>query len=225
VPAAPLPSSPTIEPDLDEAPVVEAAPLPTISAWLGVGSLWLPSDGLDPFAKDDGLLMFSMGAALSLTRAGALDVAAVAGWDATSTDDHYRGEPTSLGLMRFALGPELRGAIFDRLFWHGRLSPTLARLSVELEETSSSSTLQASRWVWGAEAALGLDVRLADVRVSSTDAIGIFARVEGGYAWSPASQLSLEADGSNAPVRTAPLELADLALAGPSFKASVGAGF
>jgi hypothetical protein len=105
------------------------------------------------------------------------------------------------------------------------LSPTLARLSVELEETSSSSTLQASRWVWGAEAALGLDVRFADARISPTEAVGIFARVEGGYAWSPASQLSLEADGSNAPVRTAPLELADLALAGPSFKVSLGAGF
>jgi hypothetical protein len=219
------PSAPASEPDLDDGPAVEAAALPTLSAWLGVGGVWLPSDGLDPFAKDDGLLMFSAGAALSLTRAEALDVAAVAGWDATSSDEHYRGEPTSLGLMRFALGPELRGSIIDRLFWHGRLSPTLARLSVELEESSSGSTLQASRWVWGAEAAVGLDVRLADVRVSSGDAIGIFARVEGGYAWSPASQLSLEPDGSNAPVRSAPLELGELALAGPSFKASIGAGF
>jgi hypothetical protein len=189
-----------------------------------VANLWLPSDGLDPFSTGDDLLMFSAAAALSLTRAGALDVAAVAGWDATSTEENYRGEPTSLGLMRFALGPELRGAIIDRLLWHGRLSPTLSRLSVELEETSSSSTLQATRWVWGAEATLGLDVRFADVRASSTEAIGIFARVEGGYAWSPASQLSLEA-GSNAPVRTAPLELADLALAGASFKAAIGAGF
>jgi hypothetical protein len=178
--AAPTPSSPTIEPDVDDAPAAPAAPLPKISAWLGVGNLWLPSDGLDPFASGDDLLMFSAGAALSLTRAGAFDVATVAGWDATSIDEHYRGEPTSLGLMRFALGPELRGAILDRLFWHGRLSPTLARLSVELEESSSGSTLQASRWVWGAEAALGLDVRFADVRVSPTEAIGIFARVEGG---------------------------------------------
>lgn len=230
VSAAPLASPPVSaappgEPDFDDGLAVRAAPLPTISAWLGVGSLWLPSAGLDPFAKDDALVMFSAGAALSLTRADALDVAAVAGWDVTGSDEHYRGEATSLGLMRFALGPELRGAIIDRLFWHGRLSPTLARLSVELEESSSGSTLQASRWVWGAEAALGLDFRFADARVSSSEAIGIFARVEGGYAWSPGSELSLQADGSDAPVRTTPLELADLALAGPSFKASIGAGF
>ena len=47
------------------------------------------------------------------------------GWDVTASDERYRGEPTSLGLMRFALGPELRGSIRDRLYWHGRLSPTL----------------------------------------------------------------------------------------------------
>ncbi len=211
--------------ELDDGPPVAAAPLPAVSAWLGFGSLWIPSDGLDPFAADDALLMFSAGAALSLAQAGALDVAAVAGWDVTSSDETYRGEDTSLGLMRFALGPELRGTIIDRLFWHGRLSPTLTRFSAELDESSSGATLGQSRWVWGAEATLGLDFRFADAKASATRAVGIFARVEGGYAWSPSSDLSLEASGSSAPVRTAPLELGELALAGPTFKASVGAGF
>jgi hypothetical protein len=211
--------------DLDEGPSVAAAPLPAISAWLGFGSVWLPSDGLDPFAEDDALLMFSAGAALSLAPAGPLDVAAVAGWDITSTDESYRGEATSLGLMRFALGPELRGSIIDRLFWHGRIAPTLTRLSVELDESSSNATLAQSRWLWGAEAALGLDFRFADARVSAARALGIFARIEAGYAWSTSSKLQLEATGDNAPVRTEPLALGELALAGPTFKASLGAGF
>jgi hypothetical protein len=210
---------------IDDGPPVTAAPLPRLSAWLGVGSLWLPSDGFDAFAKDDALVMFSAGAAVSLTRAEALDVAAVVGWDATGIDASYRGESTSLGLMRLSLGPELRASILDRLIGHARLSPTLTRLSVELEESSSRSTLSSSRWVWGAEAALGLDLRFADARVSTSEAVGLFARVEAGYVWSPGSALSLRADGDDAPVRTAPLELADLALAGPMFKATLGAGF
>jgi hypothetical protein len=226
-PSAPVPpaapEATTVE--LDDGPPVEAAPLPTVSAWLGFGSLWVPSQGLDPFAEDDALLLFSAGAALSLAPAGALDVAAVAGWDITSSDETYRGEPTSLGLMRFALGPELRGTLVDRLFLHGRLSPTLTRLSVELDESSSGATLAQSRWLFGAEAAVGLDFRFAQARASATRAVGIFARVEAGYAWSPSSDLSLEPSGSGAPVRTAPLELGDLALAGPTFKASLGAGF
>jgi hypothetical protein len=223
-PGAPEPA-PGDAVELDDGAPINAAPLPTVSAWLGVGNLWLPSDGLDPFAADDALLLFSAGAALSLAHAGALDVAAVGGWDITSSDEHYRGEPTSLDLMRFAVGPELRGSLLDRLFWHGRLSPTLTRLSVELDESSSGASLSQSRWLWGAEAALGLDFRFADVNTSATSALGIFLRLEGGYAWSPSSELSLEAGASDAPVRSAPLELGALALAGPSFKASVGAGF
>lgn len=227
-PASRVQASTATEPnalELDDGPPVEAAPLPTVSAWLGIGSLWIPSDGLDPFASDDALIMFSAGAALSLAQVGALDVAAVAGWDITSTDESYRGEATSLGLMRFALGPELRGSIIDRLFWHGRVAPTLTRLAVDLDETSSNATLSQSRWLWGAEAAVGLDFRFAQAKASETRAVGIFVRLEGGYAWSASSELSLEASGSGAPVRTSPLELGELALAGPSFKASVGAGF
>ena len=223
VPAPAAPEATTVE--LEDGPPVQAAPLPTVSAWLGFGSLWVPSQGLDPFSEDDALLLFSAGAALSFAQAGALDVAAVAGWDITSSDETHRGEPTSLGLMRFALGPELRGTLVDRLFWHGRLSPTLTRLSVELDESSSGATLEQSRWLFGAEATVGLDFRFAEARASATRAVGIFARVEGGYAWSPSSDLALEPSGSGAPVRTAPLELGDLALAGPTFKASVGAGF
>jgi hypothetical protein len=211
--------------DLDDGPPVLAAPLPAVSAWLGFGSVWIPSDGLDPFAADDALLMFSAGAALSLAQAGALDVAAVAGWDITSSDESYRGEATSLGLMRFALGPELRGSIIDRLFWHGRVAPTLSRLSLELDESSSNATLGQSRWLWGAEAALGLDFRFADARVSAARAVGVFARIEAGYAWSMSSKLELEVSGDGAPVRTEPLVLGELALAGPTFKASLGAGF
>jgi hypothetical protein len=203
---------------------IAAAALPSLGAWLGAGSLWVPSVGLDPFAEDDALVLFTAGVGLALVGDETLGVAAVAGVDLTSTEARLRGDQASLGVLRLALGPELRGSILQRLFWHGRVSPTVTRVSAELED-SSSATLSDTRWVWGAEAALGLDVRFAETRAALPAALGFFLRVEGGYAWSPSSDLSLEAAGSDAPVRTQALELEELSLAGPVFRASVGLGF
>lgn len=217
--------APVVSPLADAArPPAPAATVPRVAAWLGAGSVWLPSEGLDPFAEDDALVMFSAGAAFGLAGDERLGVAAVAGFDATGSEASARGAPSSLGLMRLALGPELRGAIAPRLFWHGRLSPTLTRLSAELEDPNGVS-LAATRWVWGAEATAGLDLRFAEVQTTLPAALGFFVRLEGGYAWSPSTTLTLGADGNGAPVRTQGLELGELALAGPIFRASVGVGF
>jgi hypothetical protein len=200
-----------------------AQPIPGIAAWLGAGSLWLPSAGLDPFAEDDALTTFSAGAGLSLVRAGALDIAAVAGIDVTGSEADYRGEDTSLGLVRLGLGPELRGSWLDRLYWHGRVAPTLTRLSLELEESSSGATLGDSEWLWGAEAALGLELRFAEAASALPHALGFFLRADAGYGWTPSTTLALRAGGA-APVRTQPLGLGEADLSGPFFRAAVGIG-
>lgn len=219
---SPTPRRVAAEPVADVAPQ-PAADLPSLAGWLGGGALWVPSAGLDAFADDDALVLFSAAVALSLAGDERLNVAGVAGLDLTASDSDLRGNESSLGLMRLALGPELRGSILPPLFWHGRVAPTLTRLSVELED-ASSSTLSDSHWVWGAEAALGLDFRLAEVATSAATALGVFARLEGGYAWSPGAELVLSPDGSDAPVRTQPLPIGELSLAGPTFRASVGVG-
>ena len=220
------PSSSSNDPSIDRpaTPPAPAAPIPRVSVWLGFGNLWVPSDGLDPFSEDDALATFNAGAGLSLAQAGALDIAAVVGVDITGSDEHYRGEDTSLGLLRLALGPELRSSLFDRLYWHGRLAPTLTRLSVELDEQSSGATLADAHWLWGAEAALGLDLRFAEASTSLPYAVGFFARVDAGYGWTSSAALELAAD-SGAPVRTQPLELGELALSGPFFRANIGVGY
>ena len=204
--------------------LLPARPIPGIAVWLGVGNLWLPSDGLDPFAEDDALTTFSAGAGVSLAEAGAIDIAAVAGIDITASDADYRREPTSLGLLRLAVGPELRGSWLDRLYWHGRLAPTLTRLSLELEESSSDATLVDSQWLWGAEAAVGLELRFAEAVTDLPHALGFFVRGEAGYGWTPSATLALRGGGS-APVRTQPLDLGEVALSGPFFRAAVGSGF
>lgn len=210
--------------DLHEPVRAPARSLPGIAAWLGVGNLWMPSDGLDPFSEDDALTTFSAGAGLSLAEAGAIDIAAVAGIDITGSEADYRREPTSLGFLRLAIGPELRGSWLDRLYWHGRLAPTLTRLSLELEESSSASTLADSQWLFGAEAAVGLELRFAEAATDLPHALGFFVRGEGGYGWTPSATLELRG-GSSAPVRTQPLELGEIALSGPFFRAAVGIGF
>src|SRR5690606_23996959 len=162
---------------------------------------------------------------LSLAGLGALDVAVAVGVDVTSNDEHYRREPTSLGLLRLALGPELRGSWLDRLYWHGRLAPTLTRVSAELDESSSGVTLADSAWLWGAEAALGLELRFVEASTTLPYALGFFARVDAGYGWSSSAALELAADGGAAPVRTQPLALDELALGGPFLRFDVGVGY
>ena len=220
----PLPPREVDIPDVEPlAP--PAAPIPSVAAWLGINTLWLPSAGFDAFAEDDALTLFDLGAAVAIAGSSDLDVAAVVSWGVAGSSADYRAQQASLDVMRFSAGPELRGSIIDRLYWHGRLSPTATRLAAGLDEASSGATLADTQWAFGLDAALGLDLRFAEASTPLATALGFFVRVEAGYAWSQAVDLELGADGGDAPVRTESLTLPELALGGPSLRASVGAGF
>ena len=222
-PAAELAPQPYVEPAHSEP--LQAASIPRVSAWLGAGALWVPSDGLDVFSEDDALATFGAGAALSVARAGGLDLAAVAAWSMTGSEAVYRTQPASLEVMRLALGPELRASLTERLFWHARVSPTLTRLAAELDESSSSATLSDALWRWGVDAAIGVDLRFIETDAALPEALGFFVRLDAGYAWVQSTRLALAAEDGAAPVRTQDLKLPELALAGPFFSASFGAGF
>ena len=223
--AQPKPLPPrVVEYPADAAPALEAAAIPSIAVWLGINSMWIPSDGFDPYSENDALTLFDLGAALSLAGDDALDVAAVVTWGAASSDADYRTQAAELDVMRFSAGPELRGAIIDRVYWHGRLSPTATRLAAELDESSSSASFADTRWAFGVDAALGLDVRFVEARTALPEALGFFLRVEAGYAFTQSVELELE-PGDAAPVRSEPLALPELALGGPILRASFGAGF
>ena len=209
----------------DAPPAPEAAPIPAVAAWLGINTLWIPSDGFDPFSDDDALTLFDLGAAVSLAGTSVFDVAAVVSWGVASSDADYRTQPAELDVMRFSAGPELRGSIIDRLYWHGRLSPTATRLAASLEESSSRVSLSDSQWAFGVDAAVGLDLRFVETPTPLPNALGFFVRAEAGYGWTQNVDLELEAEGSAAPVRSEALALPELALGGPSLRVSVGAGF
>jgi hypothetical protein len=223
--ASPKPLPPrVVEPFPSDAPPPLAASIPSVAAWLGINTLWIPSDGFDPFSENDALTLFDLGTALSIAGDDALDVAAVVTWGAAASDADYRTQPAELDVMRFSAGAELRGSIVDRVYWHGRLSPTATRVAAELDETSSQASFVDTRWAFGVDAALGLDVRFVEAHTALPEALGFFLRVEAGYAWTQSLELELEPRGG-APVRSEPITLPELALGGPLLRASLGAGF
>jgi len=224
--AQPKPLPPREVDVIDVEPLAPpAAPIPSVAAWLGINTLWIPSSGFDAFSENDALTLFDLGAAVAIAGSSDFDVAAVVSWGVAGSSADYRAQQASLDVMRFSAGPELRGSIIDRLYWHGRLSPTATRLAAGLDEASSGATLADTQWAFGLDTALGLDLRFAEASTPLPTALGFFVRVEAGYAWSQAVDLELGADGGDAPVRTESLTLPELALGGPSLRASVGAGF
>jgi hypothetical protein len=139
----------------------------------------------------------------------------------------YRDQDTDLSLLRLALGPELRLPIGGPLEALGRVAPTLSQVELEMQESSSGARLVASEWQPGADLAVGLSLRLASPPVDSSHErfLGLFLRVEAGYAWSPGLDVELSPAGSDGPVRTEPVSLGTLALSGASLRAAFGVGY
>jgi len=146
--------------------------------------------------------------------------------DFGGTNSSLRGQATDLAVLRLGLGPELRYPLLDRLYVFGRLAPQALRVSTEIEEASSGVHLGENQWAFALDAAIGASVRVAALRPSGADhPFGVFVRLEAGYLWSPALDLELSPVTGNAPVRTAPLALGELALRGLSFGGGIGVGY
>jgi hypothetical protein len=195
--------------------------VPRVEAWLGVGSSWVGNEAFDLFADDDALVGVSAGAALRLGSGEGAGVRLVALWDYASRSADYRGEDTSLGAMRFGFGPELALPLVGRLDLHARAAVSALRLAAELEESSTRSTMSDDAWSFGAEGALGLTFRFADLHAQRSP-LSFLLRAEAGYGWVASHELSLEAD--DGPRRSEALTLGDLSLAAPFVRVGVGAG-
>jgi hypothetical protein len=137
-------------------------------------------------------------------------------------NSRYRGQHSSLEVMRFALGPELELPLIQRLDLHLRAAASAVSLSAELNESSSNATLSDSAWSFGAEAAVGATFRFADLHAQRSP-LAFLLRAEAGYSWVANHELSLT--GNDAPRRSEPLALGDLKLGGPLVRVGVGAGF
>ncbi len=206
-------------------PSVPAPPTPLVDVWLGVHGLVVPSPAYDAFSEDDALTSFTAGAGLSLLRSGSTHIAAVASISTAGTEASYRQAATDLSVLRLSLGPELRFPFAGRLYAYGRVSPQLVQSSARLEDASALAALEEEEWLFGVDTALGLSGRIAEVSTNGVSSpVCFFVRAEAGYTWTPASELELTA-GSGAPIRSEPVSLGDLSLAGLSFRGAVGVGY
>ena len=210
----------------DPSPKRAAPDTPFLDGWLGVHGLIVSSPGFDAFSDDDSLTSFAAGIGAELGAVGGGRLAAVAGISLGGDEAGYRGQNAELSVVRITLGPELRFPFGGRFFGYGRLSPELVHFTAELADDSSTTTLEQNEWLFGVDTALGLAMRIADLRPQGMTApLSIFARLEAGYTWSPETELSLSPQGSDGPIRSEPLAVGDLSLSGVSFRGALGVGY
>ena len=202
------------------------ATTPSFDFSIGFGTQLVSHDGLDAFSDDNGVPEFQLGLSAALNELGAAQLTAVARAGFGGTSGTLRNQPTDLGTTKLGLGAELRAPAFERLYLFARLMPEAVHVSTELRETSSGVTLGQSQWTFGLDGALGAVLRIAELRPRGLErGLGLFLRLEAGYAWTPEMDVELTPTGGNAPVRTEPLRLGELALSGFSFGGALGLGY
>ncbi len=203
-----------------------AATLPRVDVWVGVRDELIKSRSYDPYSTDDQLPMFQARAGVGLGALGAAGLAGVASVALGDSSASDRGAATDLHVLRLGLGPELRVPVLDRLYVLGRVQPEAVHVSTELHDDIGSALLKDSSWSFGLDAALGAALRLVDIPTGeNTPGLGVFVRVEAGYSWTASQHVRLAASGSDAPLRSAPLGLGELALSGASFGGAIGIGY
>jgi hypothetical protein len=201
-----------------------ARPSLGLTAALGVRSDLIRGAGLDPFSRHDGVTQ----SALSVSRRfGPSDLSGVAlgfEWDHGSTAATARGADSSLDLDRLSLTVEGRVPLARRLVAFARVAPGLMREAARLTEASAPATadasqpgvLQSTAWVAAADASVGLDFRLGELRRPGTPLFGFWLTAEGGYGYVAKRALTLGGGADGQPGQTSqPLRLGDLALSGP----------
>lgn len=216
-----------MQPDNALGPEPDAALLPMLDLRLGFRDHLIKDDSYDAFSDDDQLPAFHVlaGVCLHLLEGGSA-IAGVASLELSGSSASVRGLPTELDVLRVGAGPELRVPLGERVYASGRVSPQAVRVSSRLDPSSlANMSFTQEQWTFGVDASVGVDVRIAQARPAGLEQpLGMFLRVEAGYAWSPSVELDLSS-GSGGPVRSAPLPLGELALHGLSFGASFGVGY
>lgn len=216
---------------LASAPEVRADPLGTYQqnweALIGVRSAYITDAGFDPYANDNALTQFSLGAGRTLLARDRFSLAVMGYWDYGARQSTARGDPTRLQVHRLALGPEVRFHFFPRLYAFARTAPALLHATAELEESTAGTVLYSRSWLAGFDATGGAAFELwGPARVTSHDP-RFWVVAEGGYGWAATDEISLSPDSGNAaaPVRVAALDLPPLILRGAMFRLAAMATF
>ncbi len=213
-------------PDRPAPPRPAPRTAPNLGVWVGVGLSRIASGGYDSFSEDDQLTTTSLGVRYTPTSFEGSSVSIVATADFGTAESSNRGAATELRFRRFGLGPEVGMPLFGPVSLYGRAALSVASLETELSDSGLGATLRDDHWAVGAEGAVGLSVRvLRMVPRGALAGLSLYVRAEGGFAWLPAYDLELGAEGGSGPVRTRPLPLGELDASALGSRLSIGAGF
>lgn len=232
------PEPPTVEPAPESAPETALEPreapsevrpvartLPDWRLAVGYRLTVIGSPGFDPFATNDALSQATISLGRVVHRDEALSVASVLTFDVGGRDATARGESTNLSALSFALGPEGRYELVPWARLHLRPSFVVSRLLTSIDESSSQAILHANDWLFGFEAVAGGSLDLGMLSEAGDVRASLIA--EAGYAWTTAGSLRFQPseDDGTAPLRSAPLDLGELALRGATFRIAAALTF
>jgi hypothetical protein len=223
-PPAPAPAGPVAPPpaypEADEQPEPDDGTFGSHQQNLffgaGVRTNFITSEGYDVFSEDDALPQFSLHAGAVTLTSGELSLAVLGGWDYGQTQSNALGAATELDVHRLWLGAEGRYHVWRRFYAYGRLVPALLHSAASLRDNVAQAERESESWLFGVDLSLGAAYELfGQNRGASKSARGWLA-VAGGYGFVSGSDLVLEVEeGGMAPIRTAALDLGELALSSP----------
>ncbi|MCA9643859.1 MAG: hypothetical protein H6718_06810 [Polyangiaceae bacterium] len=195
---------------------------------LGVRTSLVRDAGYDPYAEDDVFTQGSIGASHALFVDGAWSVAGAFGFDFGGVNSNVRGEHSELDAYRFTLAPELRFHLLPRLYFLGRLGPSLTYDRVKISDEVAATDLSSAGLSFGFDAALGAAYEVLGRTSGAHKGPRGWIQLELGYGWSSSRDITLEARGSDAdsaPERLNGVAMPALSLSGPAVKVAVAASF
>jgi hypothetical protein len=209
---------------LSIAPRVEAEPLygSRESFWqgqVGMRSTFVTDRGFDPFATDNVLTTFSLGASRTVFDYDAFSLAPGIFWDYGARSATARGNAASLASHRLALALEGRYHFMPWMYGLVRVTPGAISQSARLQDPLAPAPYVASSWSFALDASAGVAFLLGPQAAAASSPVRWWLAAEGGYGYAGSAPLLMRPDlASDDPRRTGDLDLGRLALGGGFFR-------
>jgi len=182
---------------------------------------WISDPKFDPFNQQDVLAGGGIGGGLVLYADRQLSVAAVGLFEGVSSRADARGEAAELGLVRGALGPELRYHWIPRSYVFLRALPALLRVDASLQESTSGSKLEDGYFSFAADLGAGLAFAFAGADSGQGHDPHFWVVAEGGYGIAVLDDFDFSPEEGAGPARFQPVHLDAPSLNAPLMRLSV----
>jgi hypothetical protein len=170
----------------------------------------------DPFSENDVLPQFAFKLGSVFMAQGDLSLAALLAWHYGKRSADLRGvDDTELSVHRLGAGAEGRYHLLHRSYVFARLMLGTARASARISDELSHVELSSNSWLFDGSLTAGAAFQLFGSADGEKRAGRFWLVAEGGYALSSAAELRFEPEKpDNAPERSEPREMGQLALSG-----------